>query len=210
VDLGGAAASAVAAPEFFGAKGEREATRIVYVVDASGSMVSSLPSVVKELKRSLQQLGQGQWFQVLMFREGSVERPSGLWGVAEDALIRATDENRRAVYRWLDGVVASRRGDPGPAIERAMEFRPDLVFLLSKGILDGARGSEEVTRSRDDLLERLEQLNPRRGPEGRRRTTIKVIQFFDNDPGGVLHAIAERHGGAAGFTFISRKELGLE
>ncbi len=197
-------------PEFFGAKGEREATRIVYVVDASGSMVSSLASVVKELKRSIRQLGPGQWFQVLIFQEDSVSTPPGLWGVAEGSLIRVTDENRRAVFRWLDGVGAARRSDPIPALEKALSYKPDLVFLLSKGILDGARGSEELSRSREEILSRLEQMNPRRGAEGRRRATIKVIQFFDNDPGGVLHAIAERHGGPEGFTFISRKELGLE
>lgn len=199
-----------APPEFFGAKGEREAKKIVYVLDASGSMVSAFASVVRELKRSIDGLGSGQWFQVVLFNDGAIETPQGLWGVADGSLIRATPENRRAVYRWLETVRPQRRSDPLPALERALEFQPDLVFLLSKGILDGARGSEDLERAREDILARLEQLNPRRGAEGRRRATINVIQFFDADPGDVLQAIAERHGGTDGFAFITRKELGLE
>lgn len=203
-------ATPAAAPEFFGARGEREATKVVYVVDASGSMVSAFASVARELRRSIDGLGSGQWFQVVLFNDGAIETPQGLWGVAEGSLIRATPENRRAVYRWLEEVRPERRSDPLPGLERALAFKPDLVFLLSKGILDGARGSEEVGRAREEILGRLERLNPRRGSADRRSTTIKVIQFFDSDPGNVLHAIAEQHGGTDGFSFISRKELGLE
>lgn len=204
------AATPAAPPEFFGARGEREAKKIVYVLDASGSMVSAFASVARELRRSIDGLGSGQWFQVVLFNDGAIETPRGLWGVAEGSMIRATPENRRAVYRWLEGVRPQRRSDPLPALERALEYKPDLVFLLSKGILDGARGSEEVERAREDILARLEQLNPRRGTDGHRQATINVIQFFDADPGEVLQAIAERHGGTDGFAFITRKELGLE
>ncbi|MBL0922173.1 MAG: hypothetical protein IBJ10_08615, partial [Phycisphaerales bacterium] len=130
-------AAAAAPPEFFGARGEREAEKIVYVVDASGSMVSAFASVARELRRSIDGLGSGQWFQVVLFNESAIETPRGLWGVAEGSLIRATPENRRAVFRWLENVRPERRSDPLPALERAMAFRPDLVFLLSKGILDG-------------------------------------------------------------------------
>lgn len=201
---------AVVAPGFFTARGDEAARRIVYVVDASGSMVSALPIVVRELRRSIEQLGPGQWFDVIFFKGGGYETPTGLTDVPEGALIRATPANRRAVFRWLQSVGPGFQSDPTPAIEHALSQRPDIVFLLSKGLLDAGMPASTLDSARSTLLSSLDALNPVVGDDGRRRTTIKVIQFFDADPGGVLQAIGRTHGGEGGFSFISRKELGLE
>lgn len=196
-----------AAPELFGARGERSATRVVYVIDASGSMVAAYPTVVREIERSLSRLGPECDVQALVFKDGGFATAPGL---SRDALVKATDANKRGLIRWLGSIRADRRGDPLPAMERAITFRPDVVFLVSKGLGDGALTPAEGASRRDAILARLDALNPSSGTAGRRPVSIKVIQFFDPDSAGLMHAIGRSHGGEDGYVFLSRKDLGLE
>ncbi|MFX9112491.1 hypothetical protein ABTN46_19455, partial [Acinetobacter baumannii] len=53
-------------PELFGARGDAPASRGVYVLDASGSMVAQLPQIRRELARSIAALTPKQWFQVVI------------------------------------------------------------------------------------------------------------------------------------------------
>lgn len=196
-----------APPELFGARGERAATRVVYVIDGSGAMVAALPTIVRELEQSISRLGAGCWFQALLFREGGYATAPG---VSPASLLAATDANKRGVIRWLHEVRAEKRSDPLPALERALDYRPDLVFLVSKGLGDPTMSERAAQGRRDAVLARLESLNPASGPSGRRPATIKTIQFFDTDGAGLLREIGARHGGPDGYKFKSRKDLGLE
>lgn len=198
------------APALFGARGDAPASRIVYVLDASGSLVAQLPTIVAEISSSIDALAAKQWFQVVVFRGHGFEMAPGLG----ERMLPASRANRDAVLRWLRGVKAERRSDPLPALERALALRPDIVFLVSKGIGDASAPASDLEAQRSRILARLERLNPVRQQLAShlppREVTIKVIQFFDADPTGALRAIAEAHGGRNGHTFISRKDLGLE
>ncbi len=195
------------APELFGARGERTATRVVYVIDASGSMVAALQTVVRELERSTERLGPESWVQALVFQNGGFSTAPGM---DRDSLVKATDANKRGLIRWLGSVRAGGRGDAIPALERAITYRPDVIFLVSKGLGEAALGSSAAVARADDVLARLEALNPASGTGARRPVSIKVIQFFDQDAGGLMSRIGRAHGGEDGYTFISRKDLGLE
>ncbi|MDX1565225.1 MAG: hypothetical protein R3236_07465, partial [Phycisphaeraceae bacterium] len=59
---------------FFGNGGN--AREIIYIIDASGSLVDTMPFVLKELNRSISQLNSEQKFTVIFFQAGSpVEVP---------------------------------------------------------------------------------------------------------------------------------------
>lgn len=192
-------------PELFGARGDAPASRVVYVLDASGSMVAQLPQIRRELARSIAALTAKQWFQVVIYRGSGYEMAPDLG----ERMLPSTEANRRAIVRWLEGVQAARRSEPLPALERALALRPDIVFLLSKGVGDAGRTPGELEQQRAAMLARLDALNPR-STAGIRPVTIKVIHFFDPDPTGALRAIADAHGGQNGLTFISRKAMSLE
>lgn len=196
-----------APPELFGARGERSATRVVYVIDASGSMVAALPTVVRELEQSTERLGPDSWVQALVFQNGGYSTAPGM---DRDGLVKATDANKRGLIRWLRAVRVGGRGDAIPALERAITFRPDVIFLVSKGLGDAALGSGAAEARAEGVLARLEALNPASGTGHRRPVSIKVIQFFDQDAGGLMRRIGLTHGGDDGYTFISRKDLNLE
>lgn len=208
------AGSLATAPEFFGARGSSDAMRIVYVVDASGSMLSALPVVVEELERSIDQLAEIQWFQVLFFHDDRVLAARNLPDGDSDGLVRATHDNKRAVMRWVRTVRASRAADPLPALEHALDMRPDVIFLLSKGmeeteaVASTSAGHRRITQRNRDALARLNDINPS-GAGGVRRVAIKVLHFMDDDRGGLLAAIGRLHGGDDGYTFLSRERLGL-
>jgi hypothetical protein len=177
------------------------ARRIVYVIDASGSMIRTLPIVTQELARSLEGLSREQSFSVIFFqRDQALVAPPG------GRLSTATRQEKTRVMQWIEAnVVPTGTSNPVGALEAAMALEPDVVFLLSENITGG--GQWEIDQG--DLLALLERLNPVDPRNGRRRTIINCIQFLDPDPLDTLRKIAEIHGGPRGYKFLDRKELGL-
>lgn len=177
------------------------ARRIVYVIDASGSMIRSLPIVIDQLQKSLSMLSERQSFGLVFFQHNKA-----LMVPPTTRLVAAAPEAVLDAMRWIDAnVIPAGRSNPLAAIEKAIRFDPDVIFLLSENIT----GSGEFEIDQRDLLALLDQLNPVDRGTGTRRTQINCVQFLDPDPLDTLHRIAERHGGAKGYKFLSRAELGL-
>lgn len=178
------------------------ARRIVYVIDASGSMIRSLPIVLEELARSLDGLAPPQEFTVIFF-----SRNEAIIVPPVDRLSRATEAEKIRVLSWIGRhVIPAGRSNPLNAIEKALGFRPDVIFLLSENIT----GSGEFEIDQRDLLALLDELNPVDPELGRRATQINCVQFLDPDPLDTLREIARRHGGEKGYKFLDREELGLK
>ena len=178
------------------------ARRIVYVIDASGSMIRSLPIVLDELARSLELLSSQQSFGIIFFQQNEA-----LIVPPANRLSPARSAERQAAMRWIrEKVIPRGRSNPLRAIEAALALKPDAIFLLSENIT----GSGEFEIDQRDLLALLDRLNPTDSDTGRRRTQINCIQFLDPDPLDTLRKIAAAHGGPNGYRFLSRGELGLD
>lgn len=184
---------------FFGTGGN--ARRIVYLVDASGSLIDTLPFVIVELKRSISELSDKQKFSVFFFQEDKfLEAPP-------PGLKDATAENKDRVMKWIDpkagNVVARGRSSPLPALQRALTQQPQLLFILSDNIT-GA-GIYEIDQRR--LLAEIERANTS-------GTKINTIQFLYPDPlaGVGLKATLEMISGDTGgiYKFLGARELNLE
>ncbi len=177
------------------------ARRIVYVIDASGSMIRSLQIVIRELARSLGTLSPRQEFAVIFFqRNQAVVVPPAR------RMTPATSEAKARALAWIDeNVIPAGRSNPLAALEHGLGLGPDVIFLLSENIT----GSGEFEIDQADLLDLLDELNPIDRATGRRATRINCVQFLDPDPLETLRRIAERHGGPGGYRFLSRAELGL-
>ncbi|MDX1564192.1 MAG: VWA domain-containing protein [Phycisphaeraceae bacterium] len=189
--------------EMFGQKfGEQggNVRRVVYVVDASGSLIDTLPLVIKELKRSIAELSHEQAFSVIFFRGDEYLE------VPPPGMRDATNEYKRQVNQWLspgaDGLVPAGGGSPVEAIEQALQYRPDVMYLLSDNIT--GRGRYSIDQKK--LIEKIEAAN-------KRGTKIGAIQFVYDDPLAryglprTLELIARRSGGK--FTFVRGTDLGL-
>lgn len=204
----GAAALARFAPQggsntasFAGISSGSNARKIVYVIDASGSMIAYLQIVLDELARSLQNLSPQQSFSVVFFQgNNAIEVPPA------GKLIPATADERNRALKWINANVVPKEGtNPLVAIEKALTLKPDVIFLLSQDIT--GYGQFEVDQQ--ELMTVLDKLNPIDPKSHRRSTQINCIQFLDADPLDTMAQIAKEHGGPNGYKFLSRKELGL-
>ncbi|MFG0253113.1 MAG: hypothetical protein ACF8NJ_09595 [Phycisphaerales bacterium JB038] len=183
----------------FAGTSAKQANRIVYLLDASGSMRLRFPIVVNELMRSLDRLHAEQRFLVVLFQNDGVLTPDFVGG--RPRLLEPSADNRNAIARWLDTVVAQGTSNPLATLRLASRLDPDTVFLLSNNIT----GAGQYEISQAALLSELERLNPKRGD--RRAIVINTIQFLDEDPLDTMRLIAERHGlGEASYNFIGRVE----
>ncbi len=203
-------------PDFFGLPpGDPSgggARNVVYVIDASGSLVDTLPYVRKELVHSIQKLFEGGWvshygkakylepaaFTVIFYQNGEArEAPEPHPGMK-----RALPRIKDMVCRWVGGdrIVPHGNSNPLRAIELALSYKPDLIYILSDNIT--GRGQWQVDQ--DELMERIAQAKRKHRISD---TSINTIQFLYPDPLGTLERITSEHGGR--YRFVSESMLGL-
>ncbi len=177
------------------------ARTIAYIVDASGSLVDALPFVINELKDSIRKLnGDHQKFTVIFFQaDTAIEVP-----VPHRGLKRATPEVVQKVADWISlepgHGVPHGSSSPVRAIELALSYRPDLIYILS----DNITGSGRYAVDQDELLELIQRSKKQKRTE---RTKINTIQFLYPDPLGTLKLIADQNGGI--YRFVDESVVGL-
>ncbi len=187
--------------QFLGSGGN--ARRIVFVIDASGSLIDTFPFVIRELKRSITQLSERQQFTVIFFQGDKVIEvpPPGI-----DAK-RATARIKQRVIDWLAqdryNVTPQGTSNPVKALRQAFSYRPQLVFLLSDAIT--GQGQYEIDQRQ--LLDEIERAN-------RSGTKINTLQFLQEDPlvkaglRGTMKLIAENSGGV--YKYVSESDLNID
>lgn len=189
---------------FYGTGGN--AKRIAYVVDASGSLMDSLPFVILELKRSIAELSEQQSFTIIFYQVG-LDGKSKVVEVPPRGLKRADAETKQRVIEWIDtsagNVIPAGKTNPVAAVKQALAYRPQLLFLLS----DNITGSGQYELDQKTLLSEIKRAN-------RDNTKINTIQFLYPDQlaqvagmKGTLETIAADTGGI--YKFVDAHELGL-
>jgi hypothetical protein len=116
----------------FGLTGE--GYKFVYVFDRSGSMggdgSASLKAVKAELLASLKNLDTVHQFQIIFYNQRPVLfNPGGTPG----KLAFATEQNKRAVERFLNSIEANGGTDHEAALRMAAAMKPDVIFFLTDG-----------------------------------------------------------------------------
>jgi hypothetical protein len=107
------------------------ADEVVYLCDASGSMVGVFGQLKTELKRSIGELrvdgDVNQRFNVIFFADGDARTlfPAGPQLATVDAKRRAAD--------FIDNQVSVGGTDPMPAIKLALAERPQVLYVLTDG-----------------------------------------------------------------------------
>jgi hypothetical protein len=189
-------------------QGGRQASSVVYVVDASGPMISSLPQVFAEVERSVAGLSAGQSFNVVLFRDNNRTRSEEF----RPELVRASASARAELSSWLRQMQASASGKSNPldGLRRAIAMQPQVVFLLSRSIPrnNGNQWGEGMRATMDEL----ERLNPIEPSTGERAVVIKTLQFLEPDTTGIMKQIAASHGSgnlASDHRVLTREELGM-
>ncbi len=184
------------------------ATEIVYVIDASGSLLDTFPFVIHELKQSIKGLTKDHKFTVIFFQgDGAVEIAA-----PHPGLKAATEETKQRVFAWLDPAANNIQPmggtNPMPGIRKALAYKPQLIFLLSDNITSGGTGATQFEIEQDRLLAEVRRANVG-------KTRISTIQYLYPDPlasvpgkKATMQQIAADSGGL--FRFVSAKDLNLE
>ncbi len=174
------------------------AKRIVYVVDASGSMLPHLSIVLEELERSLRTLHPKQSFGIIFFqKEDAIVVPP------KQSVVPASASNISKAMVWVSTsgkVIPFGGSNPIKALKVAMKLKPDVIYLLSENITGAGRYEVPV----DALLASIDKINPVDSRNGLRRVQINCIQYLTQDPMQTMQKIADIHGGDDGYTFIER------
>ena len=162
---------------FFGLRGRGNS--FVYVIDCSASMEGARFGTAKaELLRSLAALTPDQKFSVIFY---SNEPYIMFFPEEEDSLLPATAENVRRAREWIQETSTVGQSRLLPAVEKALQLEPDVIYVLTDGQLD-----ERLP----DLIARL----------NRGRAQIFTVGIGNRKGAAVLQQIARKNNGA--FRFV--------
>ena len=160
---------------------------LVYLVDTSGSLLDSLPELIHWLGSSLDNLHGQQRFTVIFFRQGE------LLEVPPVGLKPAEFRTKAEAWQWMQPAAGhvwpGGRSDVVAAVEAALAYEPDAIYLLSDD-----RYLPGWSPDGQELLTRLDEVLSAHEP-----VTLHTVQFFYRDEAGALEAMADRFGGTYRF-----------
>jgi von Willebrand factor type A domain len=104
----------------------RHKQSILYLCDASGSMIEKMGTLSRELSQAIFTLRPWQRFNLIFFQDG---QPM----VFANALAPASAQNKQAAATFLSSITPRGRTDPIPGIRAAFGQRPTVIFLLTDG-----------------------------------------------------------------------------
>ena len=99
------------------------AKKIVWVLDATGSMSSAFDSLKVQLRAAVSGLQPPQSFNIIFIND---KNPPPL----APALLFTTPENKRKADDYVDTFAARGGTEPLPALEKAFAMQPDMIYLL--------------------------------------------------------------------------------
>ena len=103
------------------------ARTVVFVCDASGSMINTFGSLKAELVKAVTHLKSIQGFNIIFFQD---EKSAALDG---RELVFATPANKERAAKWLETITTTGTTNPVPALEQAFRQKPRLIYLLTDG-----------------------------------------------------------------------------
>lgn len=161
--------------DFFGI--DVRAQRVVFVVDASGSMNHPHESEAKtrfrrlkfELLKAIGGMTPDMQFFIIFFNEESHPMPARM-------LQHATPQAVQHYLEWMVGVPATGETDPRRSLSQALRMQPDAIYFLTDG------------RFRFRVEQELELLR-------QNRVAIHTFAFGDAEAEPIMKRIAANNGG---------------
>lgn len=185
---------------------------LVFVIDASGSMVPLLPFVINETKRVINVLRPSVFVTIICFSGRGIYEVDSVTGWS--GLRQGTPEFKAEARDWLSlsnhhfktGGSGARFAEA--AIVRSLRYKPDLIFILSDHLGGSGPGSGRHEIDQDGLLATIHAQNDVQSP-----AKINTISFVNSGPlaeaglRGTLERIADETGGR--FKYIGERDLNL-
>ncbi|MGB7158186.1 MAG: hypothetical protein WBD40_08980, partial [Tepidisphaeraceae bacterium] len=174
--------------------GEPPARRVVYVCDATGTMLGLKFKLLKQqVSNATNSLTPESSFNVIFFCGGDNDAE---WAQPfSHKLEEAIPETKQKFREFLAGFQVVGKGtNPLPALRRAFLLRPDVVYFLTDGEFNNVVGYEQV-------MAEVRKLNVGK------RVRLNTIAFMSEDENAesVLQRLADEHKGK--FKKVSDRDL---
>lgn len=155
------------------------ADRIVFVCDASGSMIDTFGFLKGELAKAISAVQPSQSFGVVIFTD------NGAKVFDRDRLQPADGPAKRRALAFMDQVPTTGTSEPIAALRAAFGLHPDLIYFLTDGDLPNGKAA----------LDEFRRLDP--GHNVRVNTIAFIGPNGDLDPASadVLQTVADETGG---------------
>lgn len=162
--------------EFMGVR--TKATRVIYIIDFSGSMAGDRLTHTKlELRRSIEKLPDDGQYSIIFFDDGAHPMPPG-------KMVPATRKNKSDGIDWMRAQDGGGGTNPTQALEIALKDpQPDAIFLMTDGVFPP-----------DPVFEVIDRLNHDR------KVVINTIAFHEKEAEAALKRIATENRGD--YTYI--------
>jgi len=173
------------------------AKKIVFVCDASGSMINKFSSLKNELNKAISNLKVPQSFDIVFFQDGKASVFSS-YKLKQETLQLANTDNKRNASAFLEEVTTTSTSDPMPGLVVAFQRQPDLIYLLTDGDFP----------DNDAVLKKVKELNkPLANGKKIKVNTIAFVNDKDTDTAflKILETIATDNGGV--FRHVAENEL---
>ncbi len=167
------------------------ARKIVFVCDASGSMLSVFDDLKMRLTESIEKLRPIQSFNVMFFQESTVA------AVDRNGLMMATPDNKRKAYEFMEKMYVRSSTNPIPALEMAFSQKPELIYLLTDGDFEGpgndavVKYCQERTRDGKTKINTLAFIPKESEGLAQQREFVKALETIARDSGGVYKGVNE-------------------
>lgn len=161
--------------------------RVLYLVDASGSLLDTLPDVVDWVGQHLDTLEEDQRFAVMFFRDLSVveAEPAGMQPARFSTKVK--------VWSWMQPeaghIEAAGRSDVEAALGQALQYEPDEIYIVS----DDGFSRRSAWGDGPEMIEQFA------GQIAHRDIRVHTVQFYYRDEAGAMEALASRCGGTYRF-----------
>ena len=116
--------------------------RIVYLVDLGTLNENGFAKAKSELNRSIESLDPRQSFNLYCYSGDSIHKFQ-----SSDKLVKATDENRTEVFRWMRTLDLVNSVAKKPPFEAAFDQNADVVYIVTKGGISNQDVSKLMTRN---------------------------------------------------------------
>ena len=161
------------------------ARKIAFVCDASGSMLNKFGTLRRELSKTVQGLRPIQSFNIIFFQEQNCASFA-------DTLVMATPENKLKADTFLEDKITPRgETNPIPAIEKAFQLKPELIYLLTDGdfpdndaVLKKIRNLEREFKIKINTIAFVSDADMD-------TAFMKILETIASETGGVYKHVAE-------------------
>ena len=169
---------------FVGVRGN--ARTVVFVCDASGSMINTFGSLKAELVKAISRLKSVQGFNIVFFQD---EKCTAL----DQNLLFATPENKNKAFKWLEEQTTTGTTNPIPGIELAFKNKPQLIYLLTDAdFQDNNAVREAVKRANTTKQTRVNTIIfVGEGDDDVTASFVDLMKEIAKDNGGVFARVKE-------------------